>query len=150
MTANQALSIVVAPATVSPLSITTTSLSGGTVGSAYSAALAATGGTTPYTWSVSTGTLPAGLTLDPTTGAITGTPTAAGTVDFTVSATDSSSPAMTANQALSIVVSTSSCQHSKWFDGCKGHHHHHGPHHHHHHGFPWGFNNGHSNGGHGH
>ena len=71
---------------------------------AYSAALAATGGTTPYTWSVSTGTLPAGLTLDPTTGAITGTPTAAGTVDFTVSATDSSSPAMTANQALSIVV----------------------------------------------
>ena len=60
MTANQALSIVVAPATVNPLLITTTSLSGGTVGSAYSAALAATGGTTPYTWSVSTGTLPAG------------------------------------------------------------------------------------------
>ncbi len=136
MTANQALSIDVAPATVSPLAITTTSLSGGTVGSAYSATPAATGGTTPYTWSISTGTLPAGLTLDPATGAITGTPSASGTTDFTVTATDSSSPAMTANQALSIVVSSSSCQHSKWFDGCKGkHHHHHG----HHHGFPWGF-----------
>jgi hypothetical protein len=57
----------------SPLSITTTALPNGTVGMAYpSTALAATGGTPPYTWSASG--LPAGLTVDSTTGIISGTP----------------------------------------------------------------------------
>ena len=49
--------------------------------------LAATGGTTPYTWSVSAGSLPAGLTLTAETGVISGTPTTAATSTFTVART---------------------------------------------------------------
>jgi hypothetical protein len=100
-TASANLSITIS----APLSVTTTSLPGGTVGSSYSATLAATGGTTPYTWKVTCGSLPAGLSLNTTTGAITGKPTAAGTSSFTVQVTDSSSPAKTASANLSITVS---------------------------------------------
>ena len=64
--------------------ITTDSLANGTVGTAYSATLAATG-TAPITWSVTTGTLPAGLSLS-TAGVISGTPTTAGTSTFSVQA----------------------------------------------------------------
>ena len=59
-TATANLSIDVAAVAQSPL-ITTTSLPGGTTGTAYSATLQASGGTTPYSWTVSSGTLPAGL-----------------------------------------------------------------------------------------
>src|SRR5207248_5352785 len=48
---------------LAPLAITTTSQTGGTVGVAYSSALGASGGTTPYAWSIASGALPAGLTL---------------------------------------------------------------------------------------
>lgn len=88
-----------------PLAITTTSLPGGTIGTAYSQSIAVTGGTTPYTWSVSSGSLPAGLTLDTSTGAISGTPTSAAvSSSFTISVTDSSSPQMSATQNLSIPI----------------------------------------------
>lgn len=92
-----------------PLAVTTTTLPNGEVGEAYGApALAASGGTTPYTWTLASGSaLPAGLTLT-TAGLITGTPTAAGTKSFTVTATDSSGaagPAFgTATQTLSITI----------------------------------------------
>ena len=56
-----------------PLQITTTSLPNGRVGTAYSATLTATGGRAPYSWSVTSGTLPAGLALNASTGAIAGT-----------------------------------------------------------------------------
>lgn len=70
----------------------------------YSALLGATGGTSPYTWSVSSGNLPAGLSLSPT-GLISGTPTAApGTYNFIVQVTDSSVPAQSATLPLSIVI----------------------------------------------
>jgi subtilisin family serine protease len=82
--------------------ITTTSLPGGVVGTAYSQTLQATGGTPPFTWSVSSGVLPAGLTLNAGTGAVTGTPTSAGTFSFTVRVTDSLSQFDT--QDLSVVV----------------------------------------------
>ena len=55
-----------------PLAVATTYLPPGTAQTSYSAQLAATGGTKPYTWSISAGSLPAGLTLHPATGAITG------------------------------------------------------------------------------
>ena len=58
--ATASLTIVInAPA----LTVTTSSLPGGTVGTPYSQTLAASGGTPPYTWALATGTLPAGLTL---------------------------------------------------------------------------------------
>jgi hypothetical protein len=92
---------VVFPTTTSSLNITTTSLAGGKVGTAYSATLAASGGSTPYTWSISSGTLPAGLSLSG--NKISGTPTTQGTSNFTVKVTDNSSA--TDTQALSITIS---------------------------------------------
>jgi len=85
-----------------PLSITTTSLTGGTVGVAYSATLAATGGSgSGYTWSVSAGALPEGLNLA-SSGVISGTPTAPATFDFTAEVTDSSEASAT--MSLSVVI----------------------------------------------
>jgi len=99
-TATKALSIAVTGG--SSLTITTSSLSADTVGIAYNQTLAASGGTAPYTWSLQSGSLPAGLSLVAGTGAITGTPTAAGTSSFTAKVTDN--VAATASKALSIVI----------------------------------------------
>ena len=74
-------------ATAAP-SITTDTLPNGKVGEAYSQTLTADG-TTPITWGIDSGNLPAGLTLDEATGEISGTPTAAGTASFTVKAENS-------------------------------------------------------------
>lgn len=74
--------------TSGPPAITTTSLSNGVVGTAYGQTLEARG-QTAITWSVSSGSLPAGLSLNTSTGAITGTPTTAGTSSFTVKAQNS-------------------------------------------------------------
>ena len=65
------------------------------------------GGTAPYAWTVSNGTLPAGLALNGSTSAqiaISGTPTAIGTSTFTLTATDSASPTRTASVTLTLVV----------------------------------------------
>jgi len=91
-----------------PLSITTTSLPNGQVGTAYSVTLAATGGTTPYAWTLTGGALPAGLTLAPATGAISGTPTAtANATSLTFAVTDSSTPAQNQSVTLSLTVNSS-------------------------------------------
>jgi uncharacterized protein YdaL len=74
------------------LVVTTSALPAGTVGQTYRAAMSATGGVAPYTWAVTTGKLPAGLTLDRSTGAITGTPTASTNSTVVITATDSSTP----------------------------------------------------------
>jgi hypothetical protein len=105
-TASANLSIAVAAA-VPPVQVVTSSLAGGQVSAAYSATLAASGGKTPYSWSMATGTLPAGLTLTGA-GQISGTPTTAGTASFTVKVTDSSAPAKTATQSLSLVIAATS------------------------------------------
>ncbi|HEY2442332.1 MAG TPA: Ig domain-containing protein [Streptosporangiaceae bacterium] len=100
-TATADLSITV---TVPPVTVTTSTLPAGIGGVAYSAKLTASGGARPYTWSVSSGSLPAGLTLHPATGAITGTPSGGGTAAFTVQVTDAQDPASTATASLSIAV----------------------------------------------
>ncbi len=65
----------------------------GTVGEPYSGGYQATGGTPPYTsWAIVEGSLPPGMSLDPSSGALTGTPTQAGDYSYTVQVTDSSTP----------------------------------------------------------
>ncbi|MEI9971262.1 MAG: putative Ig domain-containing protein [Ignavibacteriota bacterium] len=88
------------------LSVSTSSLPGGVVGVAYSQSLAATGGTGGYTWGVSAGALPAGLTLS-ATGAIAGTPSTAATATFTVQVTDSSSAKATAQLSIAVTAGLS-------------------------------------------
>ncbi len=105
LTATKALSIVVNPAGPTPLSITTVSLGTGVVGQIFNTTIKVTGGTASYTFSISSGALPAGLSLAASTGVISGTPSTAGSSTFTVKVTDSSSPVQTANQSYTVVVS---------------------------------------------
>jgi len=86
-----------------PLQITTTSLPEGSEATAYSVTLSATGGSAPYSWSLSTGTLPAGLTLNASAGTITGTPTARGTFNVTLKVTDSASATATAQMSVIVI-----------------------------------------------
>jgi hypothetical protein len=104
LTASKPLSLTVTA--TSSLTVTTTSLPDGTQNVSYSATLAAGGGTAPYTWSIISGTLPAGLTLTPNTGVISGTPTVSGTSNFTVQVTDSNSLTATKSLSLAVVAST--------------------------------------------
>jgi hypothetical protein len=76
---------------LSTLTITTSTLPAANIGVSYTATLAVTGGQSPYTFAITTGSLPAGLTLNSATGTISGTPNAAGTFTFTVTVTDSAS-----------------------------------------------------------
>ena len=87
------------------LTVTTTSLPNGTVGQAYSAQLNATGGTSPYSWSVSSGSLPAGLSLS-LAGLISGIPTTAGSSTFTAMVSDASSQSATGNFTLTVASPT--------------------------------------------
>ena len=91
--------------TVNPtLSIATTSLTAGSVGVPYSGPLTASGGVPPYTWTLTSGTLPSGLTLS-TSGVISGTPTNQETQTFTVQVSDSQTPAATASTTLGLTIS---------------------------------------------
>lgn len=91
---------------VGPLNVSSTSLPSGLLSTAYSTTLRASGGTGTLTWSIVSGTLPAGLTLNAATGVISGTPTAGGTATFSVTVTDSASPPVTITKNLSIEVDT--------------------------------------------
>jgi hypothetical protein len=90
------------------LNLTTTTLPNGTLNTAYSATLAAAGGVTPYTFTLANGaSLPAGLTLS-SAGAISGTPTKAGSTSFSVQVVDSSTPTpLSQTGNLSITVNSS-------------------------------------------
>lgn len=93
--------------TVGPtLAITTTNVSNAVNGQAYSATVQAQYGTQPYTWSVFSGSLPTGLSLNSSTGVISGTPSVEATSNFTIRVTDDNST--TDDQALSITVQASS------------------------------------------
>jgi pseudomonalisin len=83
-------------------------LNSGSAGSAYTQTLSASGGTPPYRWTISSGTLPPGLTLT-STGSVTGTPTTAGSYSFTVQVSDSSGA--TTSQNDQITVNTASAYH---------------------------------------
>ena len=85
-----------------PLTITTEDLPEGAIGSEYSATLTATGGTSPYTWSKISGNLPNGLSLNSSTGIISGTPTTQGTFNFTIQVKDNENN--TATKSLSITI----------------------------------------------
>jgi hypothetical protein len=112
-TATAALSIAID----AQLAITTTSLPGGSISTAYSATVVASGGVQPYTWTITSGTLPAGLTLNSGTGVISGTPTATGTSDFTITVADSESPAVKVSASLSIAIATQSCANNSTLSG---------------------------------
>ena len=82
------------------------SLPNGAVGTNYPGSLAAltTGGLPSYTWALTKGTLPAGLQLDQTTGAIMGTPTTQGTSSFAITVSDSEDPQATFQQTFNLVI----------------------------------------------
>ena len=98
MSASHQFSIIV----VNHLIITTTLLPTGTVNLAYSATLAVNGGTGPFSWSITAGNLPAELSLNASTGVISGSPTTSEKSTFTVQVADSST--QTATQQLSITI----------------------------------------------
>lgn len=83
------------------VTISTTTLPGGTAGVAYSQALTAMGGLPPFQWTLASGTLPAGISLN-SSGTLSGTPSAAGTSSFSVQVTDANSS--TDTQSLTIQV----------------------------------------------
>lgn len=85
-----------------PLTITTTSLPQTTVGDSYSQNIKLINAVAPTTWSISAGALPSGLSIDSSTGVISGTATAGGTFNFTVQVIDANSHVAT--QVLSIIV----------------------------------------------
>lgn len=98
--ATKALTIVVKPA--APLTITTSRLPRGSVGTTYSQNLGASGGQTPYNWSLASGNLPDGLSLNQTTGVISGVPERAGTSSFVIKLTDFTSVSVTTTLSLII------------------------------------------------
>src|SRR5207245_1535937 len=93
--------------TINPpgLTVTTSALVNGAVGTPYSQTLAANGGTPGYSWQLISGALPAGMTLNGTTGLISGTPSVAVTatpLQFKV--TDSGSPVQAASANLTLTI----------------------------------------------
>lgn len=90
------------------LAITTTSLPTGTVNQPYATVVGGSGGITPYTWSLAAGSpaMPAGLSLDSATGAITGVPTAVGTTPLIFRLDDESTPNQFVEKSLSLTIVT--------------------------------------------
>src|ERR1039457_4803858 len=95
-----AITVATAPA---PLSLAC-SANSAQVGQPYISSMAAAGGTPPYTYSISAGSLPSGLTLNSSTGAITGTPTAAGTFSETSRVLDSTGASATSSCGITVVT----------------------------------------------
>jgi Putative Ig domain len=107
-TGSKAYTLQVTPAPVTlvlaPASLPSAEVSDCPSPSSYSVTITASGGTAPYTYAVTTGSLPPGMALDPGTGVISGIPTALGTSTFTVTATDSAPTPDTGSQSYTIAV----------------------------------------------
>jgi hypothetical protein len=103
-----AASMAGSPAT--PFSITTNTVWGGIQNQTYSFTLASSGGKPPVNWSVTSGTLPTGLTLSAGTGVLSGTPSAAGTFTFTIKASDATigdGATVTSSKTFTVIISPS-------------------------------------------
>ncbi|HKV25419.1 MAG TPA: DUF4082 domain-containing protein, partial [Candidatus Acidoferrum sp.] len=85
-----------------PVSVSTTALPNGTVSVAYTQALSATGGTSPYSWSLASGSLPSGLSLA-SSGTISGTPTTAANSSFSVQVRDASGATASTSLGINVV-----------------------------------------------
>ncbi len=106
-TATKQLSLTISPSVVVPVLVTITSsslLPAGTVGAAYNVTLATSGGTPAFTWSVVSGALPVGVTLNPSTGQLSGNPTTAGTSTFTIRVQDSGTPQQSTQKQFTLKV----------------------------------------------
>ncbi len=89
------------------ITVNPASLPNGSVGTPYSQTVSGSGGTSPYTFSVSSGSLPTGLLLNSSTGAIAGTPTTVGTFTFTITATDATG--CTGSRLYTITIASPGC-----------------------------------------
>ncbi len=92
--------------TVSPLMITTETLANATATATYSQNLSAAGGTPPYSWSITSGSLPAEIQLNDSSGVISGTTTQTGQFNFTIQVADSSSSQQVVSVPLGVNVQT--------------------------------------------
>ena len=106
--ASASLSLQVTAAAVQPLQVTTSALPSALESSTYTAPLAATGGSGALHWSVASGQLPSGITLNATSGLLSGTATQSGSFSFTAQVQDSESTPQTATRGLSLSVSAPS------------------------------------------
>src|SRR6185369_13283137 len=88
------------------ITLTPTTLPNGTQNTAYSQTVTASGGNGSYTYSIASGSLPTGLTLNASSGAITGTPTGSGLSNFTIGVVDTGGN--TGSQAYSVNIGTNS------------------------------------------
>ena len=115
-----------APVTYLP-TITTTSLPSAVTGTGYARTLQESGGEAPFSWSVSAGSLPPGLLLDHTTGAISGVPTSTGTFAFTVQVSDFNTEPTSVSLSIEVtspssppITSPATQQHGYWLVGSDG------------------------------
>lgn len=101
-TATQALSLTVGPP--KPLSIVTSSLPQADTASLYSQTIITAGGVGPFSWSITSGILPSGISLNPSTGTISGTATAVSSNTFTLQVSDSETPPATQSATFTLAV----------------------------------------------
>jgi hypothetical protein len=87
-----------------PLSLNTVSLANGILGIPYSATLNASSGKKPYIWTISSGSLPPGLSLDSASGTIAGTASSVGTFSFTAEVSDSANPVQRISKAFTVTI----------------------------------------------
>lgn len=93
------------PAHYNPVPVAA-NLAGGILGTAYSETISVQGGTSPYTFAVTSGALPTSTTLNTSTGVISGTPSVTGTFTFTITVTDALG--FTGSQSFQIIVAIAS------------------------------------------